>query len=278
MNQKINELECGNQPQSDIRASGHKLAYSTSAPNSSTSPSKSRPNVVNPTNSYIDYIENYVSETMSCQLSTFLSSAQFSDKNGRSVAAYGEPYHYTGSGSSRSTPMPDPIKELIERINTDYPESGINSCVINKYTGSKSYLPEHQDNEKMIRAGSEIFTISLGSSTTLKFRDCCSTEESEESMIVDNRSLYRMSQPSQYYWTHRSNPIDHSVTLDSEYLRYSITLRSVHKHNKNSTIIIGDSNTRFLEPGHRATFGSDMPGCRTLTYHIRDIDPKVYLG
>ena len=85
-----------------------------------------------------------------------------------------------------------------------------------------------------------------------------------------------MSQQSQHYWKHRIDPSDQT---DSDFVRYSITLRSVHRVNKNSTIIIGDSNTRFLEPSNnRDIFGKEMPGERVLTYHIRDIDPKVCVG
>ena len=144
---------------------------------------------------------------------------------------------------------------------------------MNRYVGSESFLVEHQDNEKHIRAGSNIFTVSLGSMSTLKFRDCCG--DNEKTLSVEGDSLYVMSQPSQNYWRHR---IDPAAVSDPEFVRLSITLRSVHKSNRNSTIILGDSNTRFLEPTDRSIFGKDMPGRRELTFHIRDIEPTLCAG
>ena len=61
--------------------------------------------------------------------------------------------------------------------------------------------------------------------------------------------------------------------------RYSLTLRSVGKNFKNSTIILGDSNTEKLHFGEtRGTFGSKMPGKRCPTYHIGDMDPTACIG
>ena len=61
--------------------------------------------------------------------------------------------------------------------------------------------------------------------------------------------------------------------------RYSITFRSVGKNFKNSTIIIGDSNTKHLKFStgkHRekGTFGYNMPGERVETFHISQIDER----
>ena len=230
--------------------------------------------VLNPTKAYENYTQTFVSREMSQELTTFLSTATFSEKNGRAVVAYGEPYHYTGSGPNKPVQMPEPIKKLISRIEQDHPEHGINSCVVNRYKGPKSFLVEHQDNEKSIRPESNIFTISLGSTAMLKFRECCS--DNEQSVTVEDCSIYLMSQPSQYYWRHRVDPTADPANTD--YMRYSITLRSVHRFNKNSTIILGDSNTRFLEPSNQAIFGKDMSGRRELTFHIRDINPELCAG
>ena len=231
----------------------------------------------NPTNAYDKYVREFISTDMdlSTELTNFLTSesAKFTDKNGGGAAAYGEPYHYTGSKTPKPTAIPGPIMKLIAEIEKDYPDHCINSCVVNRYTGPESFLVEHQDNEKSIRARSNIFSISLGSMATLKFRDCCSSEEM--SLPVEGNSLYVMSQASQHYWTHR---IDPDTERDSDFVRYSITLRSVHKANRNSTIILGDSNTRFLEPTDRKVFGTDMPGRRELTFQIRDIDPELCVG
>ena len=229
--------------------------------------------VYNPTQAYEAYERKFVPHEMSTELTTFFSSANFTEMKGRAVAAFGDVYTYTGSGHQKSTPIPEPIKKLVGRIEKDYPDHGINSCFVNRYSGPESFLVEHQDNEKNIRAGSDIFSVSLGSTSTLRFRNCI--DDSENTLSVEGDSLYVMSQPSQYFWKHR---IDATTAPDTEFIRFSITLRSVHKANRNSTIILGDSNTRFLEPCDHKVFGTDMPGRRELTYHIRDIKPELCVG
>ena len=68
-------------------------------------------------------------------------------------------------------------------------------------------------------------------------------------------SLYDMSMESQHHWSHRliwptsllsEIPTSLSI-LNPGSSRYSTTFRSVAKNYKNSTIIIGDSNTKHLK-------------------------------
>ena len=156
----------------------------------------------------------------------------------------------------------------------------INQCTVNRYTQS-SNLPEHSDNECTIKPESNIFTVSLGVSRNVIFRN--NITGSEEIVPVISRSLYCMSQPSQFYWTHR---IDQDDTVEG--LRYSLTFRSVSVNHKHSTVILADSNTKyhFLEgdksatgnPSGKSTFGPEMPGKRVPTFHIRQINPVNCLG
>ena len=65
--------------------------------------------------------------------------------------------------------------------------------------------------------------------------------------------------------------------------RYSITFRSVGKNIKNSTIIIGDSNTNYLKFStgqlhEKGTFRYNMTGERVETLHISQIDERKCLG
>ncbi|KAL5263837.1 hypothetical protein ACHWQZ_G005045, partial [Mnemiopsis leidyi] len=67
---------------------------------------------------------------------------------------------------------------------------------------------------------------------------------------------------------------------EGDHTRYSITFRSVSHKNRNSTCIIGDSNTCGLKFGTdpKKSFGQWLPGKQVFTPVIEDIDPHVALG
>ncbi|KAL5253021.1 hypothetical protein ACHWQZ_G015695 [Mnemiopsis leidyi] len=149
----------------------------------------------------------------------------------------------------------------------------INSCLVNKYEGSESYLPKHSDCEVSIHPESSIFTISLGQSCDIKFTERESGSVSSQS--CPDRSLYVMSRRSQEVFDHE---IEQGSMSDGT--RYSLTFRCVSWTHKNSTCMIGDSNTRFLRFGshRRGTFGEQMPGQKFWAPKIRDIDPVSCMG
>ena len=50
-------------------------------------------------------------------------------------------------------------------------------------------------------------------------------------------------------------------------VRYSITFRIVGSNNKNGTVILGDSNTKYFKFGtDQRTFGYNLPGERVETF------------
>jgi hypothetical protein len=72
---------------------------------------------------------------------------------------------------------------------------------------------------------------------------------------------------------------DHCIESGSiaEGIRFSLTFRSVNWRNKNSSCLIGDSNTGLLHFGtsKRSTFGELMPGQKFWAPKIQNIDPAV---
>ena len=81
-----------------------------------------------------------------------------------------------------------------------------------------------------------------------------------------------MSAQLQHYWTHR---IDTPVISDSS-VHYCITFRSINRSNKNSTLIVGDSNTNHIYFSHeknRSHLGRDIYGRRVQTFTIDEIKP-----
>ena len=89
-------------------------------------------------------------------------------------------------------------------------------------------MPEHSDDEPVIRPHSQIFTFTLGQAVPIVFTDKITKEE--VSIEPVEGSLFVMSMESQYFWTHKISP----VNLDNN-PRFSITIRSVGQNFKNST-------------------------------------------
>ena len=232
--------------------------------------------------------ECFISQEEAQTLTAFLELQTFKQENGHGVLSFGEPYSYTGSKSSSNVPpIPTELKPLFDRINAlqteiyseKYSQNReltaplINSCLINKYEGANSYLPKHSDREVTINPESSIFTLSLGSSCELTFVDRFSGSESH--LTCNDRSLYHMTRRSQEVFEHLIKP----GSIDSG-TRYSFTFRCVSWVNKNSTCLMGDSNTGLLKFGDnkRGTFGKLMPGQKFWSPRIEDLDPVSCMG
>ena len=226
-----------------------------------------------------DYQEEFIDSSLSMKLRQCFeeNTAKFQQntESGHEVLSFGQPYQYPGAKASVPTApeFPEPIAAVVAKLKEKFPDSVVNQCLVNKYQDEKAFLPEHSDNETCIVHGSQIFTLSLGGERDVNFR--LKTDPSvQRTQTVINNSLYVMSKQSQHAWTHRIDP-----TEDSRELRYSLTFRYVSKNTNNTTIIIGDSNTRYLKFGSgKGTFGDKLPGKRVLSYKIEDINPDLCKG
>ena len=233
---------------------------------------KSVVDITNPTEHIDHYKTNFISEQVESELLDFLQKQDFVQIRGRSVLDFGEPYGYTGSPYTQNAPdpIPEPIKGLMDDIRSKFPKNDINQCTINKYCDNSSYLPEHSDDEPTIKPESSIFTVSLGSQRDIIFRDAATG--GERIVTPESRSLYAMSHPSQFLWTHRIDTVDSGDI--KPIVRYSLTFRCVSTKYLKSTIIIGDSNTRHLKFGEgEGTFGRNIPGKRVEAFKVDDINP-----
>ena len=235
-------------------------------------PTEDKPEAVSVTEHSESYIINCVNDFINQSeidfITSVLSDCTFSEEHGHSVCAFGADYRYNGSRAT-TRDFPEPIKELVDKINSKFYNSGdkINSCLVNKYSGNDAFLPEHSDNESSIDPESSIFTISIGAKANIVFRDISDVTESKH--LCESGSLYYMSRHSQDFFSHRINKSDMG-----EEVRYSLTFRVVGWCFKNSTCVIGDSNTGKLKFGTEVgTFGYTMPGKREWAATINDIDP-----
>ena len=106
----------------------------------------------------------------------------------------------------------------------------------------------------------------------MRFEDN-SGEESQE-LVLEDKSVLATSRKAQDFW-------QHEIVKASEPcgVRYSFTFRHVAPHYLNSTIIIGDSNTKYLQFGEdKGKFGKWMPGKRVETLHVEDIPDPIDIG
>lgn len=233
----------------------------------------STPHVIDHGEQHVAYTrENFVDNDEADKLSEFLSTCKFNSEGGRQVKAFGEPYKYNGS-KGETDEFPEVIKELLNHLNTEYciETPQLNSCLINKFDSPQSSLSEHSDDEMSIAPESSIFTVSLGDTCNINFREVHSGAESTHQ--CSDRSLYIMTRRSQEHYKHSILP------GQIENVRYSLTFRCVSWRYRNSTILLGDSNTGKLKFGEeKGTFGKATPGKRVWVPTIDKIDPNVTTG
>ena len=152
----------------------------------------------------------------------------------------------------------------------------LNFVEVNRFLGPDVKMTTNERPDASISPDSHIISISLGDSCSITFKDCCSNDE--HSLNVSDNAMYSMSLKSQYYWSHR---IEQPVLSETS-VRYSIVFKSMRRNNKNSTIIIGDSNTHKIyfshEEGRRSDLGKEIFGRRITAYTIEDIQPIDAIG
>ncbi len=212
-------------------------------------------------------IPNFISSDSRDELKKFLDNESFVMEGGRGCIQYGDKYKYMGSKCDNVKPVPAILKTILDHVNSNVSYE-LNSILVNKYEGIDSFLPEHSDDELSIDPQSSIHTISIGDTRKVLFRNVYTGEEHE--VDAANGSQYTMSRESQAFYKHR---IEKDLEFSGK-VRYSITIRAVHWRFLNSTILIGDSNTKPIIFGEgKGKIGNSTPGRRLEALHIQDIDP-----
>jgi uncharacterized membrane protein YgcG len=229
-------------------------------------------------------VNGYITSVKGQELFSTLRDLTFSKGKGLSTLKFGENYKYNGSRGD-SVDFPPYIKEIIDDLNEKFGNPNVpalNSCLVTKYVGPNSYIAPHSDDERAIHPDSSIVTISLGKSATLQLTDVYN--ESVIEHTVEDGSLYSMTRKSQGFFKHGIKK-DSSWSDTDE--RISLTFRSLHWRNNNSTVIIGDSNTLGLKfacfgknatSSYNGTFGNSMPGAQVEAYTVDQLDPLKCVG
>ena len=225
---------------------------------------------------FVSYTENVVSSDVKNKLLDLLHQTKDDFKpvgQSRDVMYYGEfEYKYKGA-THEIKDMPDQIKNLLEEVKANLPDnsSPLNSCLVTRYCTGKNSIPPHKDDELLIDPSSLIVTVSIGAERKMKFLDNSKTLSKE--CLLHDSSMLVTSRYAQDFWTHEI-PED-----DSESVRFSFTFRNISPKFINSTIIIGDSNTRLVKFGsEKGTLGPWMPGKRLNAAHIEDLPDATDIG
>ena len=210
-------------------------------------------------------------------------NGDFMKHKGRETLAFGSLYKwsniYNGKASKEREQIPGVLKNLLEKAKERCGDGAedFNSVLINYYpekTNPKdpsSHIPAHSDNEMEIKPNSMIATYSIGASRELVFTSKHSTDE--ESVEVEDNSLYLMTKSSQHWFKHAM----HDVATTEE--RYSVTMRCVDPNLSRGTLIVGDSNCKEIKFGSgRGTIGEKYPGKLIKAGQINDIDPLQCMG
>ena len=235
----------------------------------------------NPTNHIANYEENFLKSDERSNVCQFLESCTNFVKNRTMTSMHFGKTHNQSSRniSNSSNEIPKPLSDIINILHDKYAiqeQAKLNSVVINKFSEPSTKLPEHSINDPSINPDSSIFTLTIGDSCPVIFRDKC-TNATINLDTVDN-STFSMSPQSQHYWTHK---IDTPIISDLS-VHYCVTFRSINRNNKNSTLIVRDSNTNHIyfshEKKNRSDLGRDTYGRRVQAFTIDEIEPINYVG
>ena len=115
-------------------------------------------------------LDDFLPESKSQELFDILNGLSYTKNKGRSTIKFGQSYTYNGSREDSISEFPPAIKSILDSLNKDFVLPNVpplNSCLVTKYSGPGSFLPEHSDNETSIHPESSIFTVSVGSQGSL---------------------------------------------------------------------------------------------------------------
>ena len=162
-------------------------------------------------------LDNYISNTK--ELFDNLMSLDY-DKSMRArwTASFGKSYDYSGK-TYPYVPMPNFLDDLIPGI-MELIGFEPNNCLINLYHDGDSTMGFHSDNTDILKAGTGVVIISIGSERTLRFKNKIDKDNIIDYVLTDG-SLFYMNDAVQESWLHSIPKSDTKVP------RFSLTFRNI---------------------------------------------------
>ena len=150
----------------------------------------------------------------------------------------------------------------------------INSCLIKRYKGCHNSGKHQRDNALVFDPESELLTLSIGAKLIMKFSN--NSESKTEVVSMEDGSVLVTNRRAQDFWMYN---VEQDAGSEAPSVSYTFTFRHVDPHFINSTVIVGDSNTRFMSFGEgRGKFGVWLTCKRIETFCIEDIPNPVEIG
>ena len=279
LSSKVNciESKLNSSPSDDIVLNDTQyVPLATIEPNT-TSPHHNR-STEDPCKPFLEYVPDAIPQETKEELLKLTSELgnefkKISEGQSREVLYFGDySYKYTGKEHC-AKPMPAQVTKLLNDIRPQLPDPNIqlNSCLVSRYASGGIGIPFHRDDEPVIDPTSSILTVSLGTNRTMKFIN--NAEDKSVEQVLEDGSLLVTSRFAQDFWKHSISE-DDSVGV-----RYSFTFRNISPHYLNSTIVLGDSNTKFLQFGEgKGTLGAWMPGKTINVGHIESLPNATDIG
>ena len=247
-----------------------KFEGKSSPPSTPTPPIKQNspgPSITAPEPAISNFVSDFITADEEKSLLDFLKGIDYSQEKGHMVKNFGAVYRYSGAADKTgSEPIPNEFTPILEKLKSLHPGEDINECLVNCFNGENTFINPHSDDELCLDPESSIYTISLGEDRTVRYKE--KFGETEKPVIAKSRSLYTMTRSSQAFYTHQIDSQPNSK------LRYSLTFRTVSNKFRKSTLILGDSNSKWLAFGEgEGKFGRSLPGKRVEAARVCDINP-----
>ena len=255
-------------------------------PPSNISPPGMRPNTETPRvalyeegDPYVKYENNCIEAGTKAIMDELNKIEGFnkSEKSDECDTLYFGEYRYRDNGTNYDQrPLPQFVSEILEQLRPylSNTKAKINSCIIKRYKGGYNSGINQRDNALVFDPESESVTLSIGAKLSMKFSNNSGTKKEE--VLMEDGSVLVTTRRAQDFWTYN---VEKDAGSETSNVSYTLTFRHVAPHFINSTVIIGDSNTRFMSFGEgRGKFGVWLPGKRLEAFCIEDIPNPVDIG
>ena len=165
------------------------------------------PTVLDPTaNSSICLVFSPIQQMPNFDAQTFADSLTFDKcfQHSKRLTAY---FGNTSYNYSRTKHTPTPlsansiVQNCITTLNDTFTNQGLNSVLINYYPDANAMIPFHADDEADICNDSYIFTLSIGSTRTMTFRNKVNKQHMLK-IALSHGSLICFSKLSQNFYEH----------------------------------------------------------------------------
>ena len=189
---------------------------------------------------------------------------------------FGE-YRYRDNGANyEQRPLPPFLSEILDEVRPHLSDAKaiINSCLIKIYKGCHNSGKHQRDNALVFDPESESLTLSNGAKLIMKFSN--NSESKTEEVSMEDGSVLVTSRRAQDIWMYN---VEQDAGSEAPSVSYTLTFRYVAPHFINSTVIVGDSNTRFMSFGEdRGKIGAWLPGKRIEAFCIEEIPNPLEIG